>query len=262
MTNLNFGSSDGTPVQVNLDPSTTLANQHFQIPFQVLSSSTTSTTILHHLEQQNDPKLVESTSDCLGGFILNVEDPNACWSGNGTAPKVDLSGMSLDGNYIGAYRFGETFANAADIQYTVLPNRSTVLSLPSLISLSNNALGENLTENANLLKLSFKSMPEATKSQEDTDQTELIYAQIRSVMIVMLMMAFSYLFATRARNSVENRVNSHYQLQCLQGVTFTQYWLSQILWDVIYSYIISIPAIVWMFAFDTPLASGTWCSRA
>lgn len=253
-TNLNFGSNDVTPITLNLDSSTALTNQHFQIPYEVISSSSASSgAILHHLEQQSDPRLVESTGPCLGAFILHVEDTNACWSGNGTAPEVDTNGMSLDGNFVGAYRFGES----ADIEYTVLPNKSSVLSLPTLMSLSNNALGQNLTQNANLLKCSFKPMPEAIKSQEDKDQTELIYAQIRSVMIVMLMMAFSYLFATRARNSVENRVHSHYQLQCLQGVSFSEYWLSQILWDAIYSYIITIPAMIWIFVFDTPLSSGT-----
>ena len=262
MTNLNFGSTETkAPLLVNLDPLHVLTNQNMQIGYDVTTSSTSSSTILYHLKQDSDPKFVESMGPCLAAFLLHVDDSNACWipssSSNNTAPDVDSTGMSIEGNYVGAYRFEEFNSSSADYEYTVLPNASTTLSLPSLMTLVHNALGENLTSQKNLLRPSFKHMPEAEEEQDHKDQLDMIYAQIKSVMIMMLMMGFSYLFATRARASVESRANSHYQLQILQGVSFTEYWISQILWDVIYSYIIMIPAILAIFIFETPLAHGT-----
>ena len=93
----------------------------FSNSFQVLSSSTTSTTILHHLEQQNDPKLVESTNIVwvVSYWMWRIR----MLAGNGTA-LVDLT--DTDGNYIGAYRLVRPLRML--IFSTLFCQTSTVLS--------------------------------------------------------------------------------------------------------------------------------------
>jgi len=182
----------------------------------------------------------------------------------------------------GAYSPGD-FPNAtaanADYSYTIRPDTSYTYSLPAAVSLINSAIYEDIansngdysqgqgpgpgpggistsTSDRPRLQPRLKQFPKAPKTEEELQVERLVAAQISTITgTVPFVLGMLFLFSTMAYTVAEDNEKNIKQLQVLMGISPSEYWAAEILWDLIFFCIVMVLPVVVMFWLESPLGN-------
>lgn len=211
------------------------------------------------------PLLVDGAGmpPCIDSWLISITDPTTC----GRNLTIDdplgepVVYAQTPGGFAGVIEFTTFPPNrttiTTDYAYIVSPNSSVLFSLPVIVSLTNNAIRAvtNGTTSSSSILASYQSLPPTPKSPEELLVEKMIQAQIGSAIGGMvIVLALNFLMAYFAESVAEDKHKCVKQLQVLMGVTVTEYWVTQFLWDYTLYCVIMVIPVVYIFASQGYLA--------